>query len=84
MKAESKSVKYFFFDEEATEKTEKLHQIDYVVIPLLPEEQRKTFDNWLQKIDDIVYPLIPEESIYQFDCAFYNDYEKWYESWNKA
>jgi hypothetical protein len=75
MKAEPKQVKHFFFDENGKE---GVYEVSYVVIPLLPEDQQKSFNEWIEKDENIDMVLIPEEAYYQWDCAFYNDYENWY------
>lgn len=78
MKVEPKNIKRYYF----LNGKEEVHEVSYVIVPLLPEEQRKPFKKWLIN-EGKTPPLITEETYYRFDCAFYHDYEEWYEWYNR-
>ena len=46
---------------------------DYVVIPELPENIQKPFEDWLT---GKTRPVIEVENENMFECAYYSDYKK--------
>lgn len=50
----------------------------YVVISQLPDDQRDAFNRW---ISFQTCPVIDCETDF---CAYYWDYEKWYDAWSEG
>lgn len=55
--------------------------IDYIVIPELPEEQREPLRKWLI---GQTRPTVFAEGENAHNCCYKWDYDNWYESWKKG
>lgn len=54
----------------------KSNPIPVVVISLLPDDQQEPLSKWLYGQTIIMYE--------KHDCAYYWDYERWYDHWIKG
>ena len=55
----------------------------YIVIPSLPEEQQKPFEEWLLG-QSIPIPFFEKEGENFNKCAYLHDYNYWYSYWIKG
>lgn len=55
--------------------------VDYIVIPELPEEQRVPLWTWLF---NQTVPVVAAEGENAYECCYKWDYDRWYESWKKG
>ena len=58
--------------------------LHYVVLEELPEDQQRPFSFWLE--GQTMPAVVAEDIKYGKPvlCAYYEDYEKWYEAWRKG
>jgi len=50
----------------------------YVIITQLPKEQQKEFEKWI--VGQTCH-TIEKEGENMYNCAYYRDYSRWYDSW---